>query len=87
MPTFCKKLSNDNAEWLLNQLPRFYEIFDENLYIPEESFAAILGERDGVVPFAALVGSRRNVSALEMQKAMWGKKKLLKTLQVRLTTA
>jgi hypothetical protein len=62
MPTFCKKLSNDNAEWLLNQLPRFYEIFDENLYIPEESFAAILGERDGVVPFAALVGSRRNVS-------------------------
>jgi hypothetical protein len=46
-PHFAK-LSNDNAEWLLNQLPRFYEIFDENLYIPEESFAAILGERDGV---------------------------------------
>ncbi len=40
-------LTTEQAQWVLNQLPRFYQIFRENCYLPEESFS-ILQERPGI---------------------------------------
>jgi hypothetical protein len=42
-----RKLSNEDGEWLMQQLPHFYKMFQENGCLPEDSFA-ILNQRCGV---------------------------------------
>ena len=42
-----RNLSTEDGQWLIDQLPRFYEIFREHYYLPEESFSILL-ERAGI---------------------------------------
>jgi hypothetical protein len=63
------KLSNVNAEWLFNQLPRLYQIFAENYYIPEESFS-ILHEIEGIDNSPPRKGMDLNEMVLNRQRCL-----------------
>ncbi len=64
-----QKLSTDDAQWVIDQLPHFHRKFEENFYLPEESFQ-ILAERNGIDNSNETKGKELNDLVTNRQRCM-----------------
>jgi len=64
-----KNLSTDYSQWLLDQLPRFYDHFKRDFYLKEEVFS-ILAERNGIDNSPELRGKELNDLVTNRQRCL-----------------